>query len=282
MWDKLDTKDPNAVEQALQNIYTDIFPRIDPAFIARIFYWAIEYFHGCCPGYQAVDARYHDFEHTLQGTLCMGRLLHGRHRAGVTPVLTREMFELGVLAMLLHDTGYLKRASDVEGTGAKYTLTHVQRSTEFATQFLKSRGYKAQQIQAVRNMIRCTGVGVDLSSIPFQSELERRIGFALGTSDLLGQMAAEDYVDKLPILFAEFKEAAQFSLGPRDPRIDFASPQDLMSQTSIFWKDYVVPKITEDFQELYRFLEDAEGRNPYLERVQANLDRIQHQQSTPA
>ena len=45
------------------------------------------------------------FEHTLQRTVCMGRLLYARHRAGAAPALTQEAFELGVLAILLHDTG---------------------------------------------------------------------------------------------------------------------------------------------------------------------------------
>ena len=34
-----------------------------------------------------------------------------------------------------------------------------------------------------------------------QSELERVLGFALATADLVGQMAADDYVDKLPELY---------------------------------------------------------------------------------
>ena len=63
-------------------------------------------------------------------------------------------------------------------------------------------------------MIRCTGVNAALSVIPFQSEMEKVAGFALGTADLLGQMAAEDYVDKLPILYAEFAEAAALLQGP--------------------------------------------------------------------
>ena len=37
----------------------------------------------------------------------------------------------------------------------------------------------------------------------------RIVGFALGTADLLGQMAAPDYVDKLPVLYDEFVEAAR-------------------------------------------------------------------------
>src|SRR6185437_3386983 len=134
-----------------------------------------------------------------------------RHRAKAKPLLTQRMFELGLLAILMHDTGYLKQRGDTEGTGAKYTVTHVDRSADFAAQLLADKKFSKADIQAVQNMIHCTGVDAALSVIPFQSEEEKIAGFALGTADLLGQMAAEDYVEKLPVLYSEFAEATQFS-----------------------------------------------------------------------
>src|SRR5687768_6660290 len=126
------TKDPTAVAVEVQTAYRAMFPDADPLFVSRAFGWASECFTGRYDDYQAIDARYHDFEHTLQGTLCLARLLHARHRAGSQPQLTRRMFELGLIAILLHDSGYLKKRGDSEGTGAKYTITHVARSAEFA------------------------------------------------------------------------------------------------------------------------------------------------------
>ena len=70
-----------------------------------------------------------------------------------------------------------------------------------------------EDILAVQNMIRCTGVNVKLDTIQFQDEAERITGFSLGTADLLGQMAAADYVDKLPVLYSEFAEAARYNEG---------------------------------------------------------------------
>ena len=141
----------------------------------------------------------------------MARLLRNRHDTNAEPRLTRRMFELGMLAILMHDTGYLKKQGDTEGTGAKYTLTHVDRSIQFAGELMLGHDYPVEDILAVQNMIRCTGVNVKLDSIQFQDDLERIAGFALGTSDLLGQMAAADYVDKLPILYSEFAEAARYN-----------------------------------------------------------------------
>jgi hypothetical protein len=133
MFPLVDTKDPAAVGAEVQAAFLGMFPGADPLFVPRAFGWAIEAFTGNYADYQAVDARYHDFEHTLQGALCMARLLQGRHRANGQPPLTARLCRLGIVAILLHDTGYLKKRDDLAGTGAKYTATHVPRSAEFRT-----------------------------------------------------------------------------------------------------------------------------------------------------
>src|SRR5215469_17653946 len=112
------TKDPTAVEVEVQAAYLSMFPRGDLLFVPRVFGWVLECFTGNYRDYQAVDARYHDLEHTLQGTLCMTQLLQARHRTPETPRLTNTYFELGILAILLHDSGYLKKRNDRQGTGA--------------------------------------------------------------------------------------------------------------------------------------------------------------------
>jgi len=244
--------------------------------VPRVFGWAIECFTGGYRDYQAVDAQYHNFEHTLQGTLCLARLLRGRQLAGVQPRLTQRMFQLALLAILLHDAGYLKRRDDTQGTGAKYTVTHVERSAEFAEALLTDKGFNASEIETVQNMIRCTGVDAKLNSIPFQSELEKTVGFALATGDLLGQLAAEDYVEKLPILYGEFAEAAKFSNDERHFVASFSSAADLIERTPSFWEDYVQPKLKRDFGGLYQFLNEPypSGRNEYLERIEKNIERV--------
>jgi len=87
----------------------------------------------------AIDAHYHDLEHTLQGVLCMARLLRRRAALNLSPAIPQRTFELGMLAILTHDTGYLKKLGDSGGTGAKYTLIHVDRSIEFAGEFMRSQ-----------------------------------------------------------------------------------------------------------------------------------------------
>src|SRR5437870_5715455 len=282
MYPQVDTKDPAAVEKEVQAAYLMMFPQAGRSFVPTALGWLKDCFAGKYRDYQASDARYHDLEHTLQGTLCMARLLHGRHQAGAKPGVNQRLFELGLLAILLHDTGYLKKKDDAGGTGAKYTLTHVTRSVQFAEQFLEEKGITLKEIRTAQNMIRCTGVNANLSLIPFQSEVEKIVGFALGTADLLGQMAADDYVEKLPVLYAEFEESARFYEGKMALSSEFSSAGDLVRKTPDFWTKYVLPKIHNEFWGLYRFLNQPHpnGPNQYLQRVEANIEKVRRQLAT--
>lgn len=270
------TKNPAAVEAEVQSAYRACFPAGEAEFVPRVFGWAIQCFSGRHADYQAIDAPYHDFEHTLQGTLCMARLLRGRHLAGTRPPVSEHYFQLGILAILLHDTGYLKKRGDNEGTGAKYTITHVSRSTDFAAEFLRGKGFPARDILAVQHMISCTGVDSVLSTILFQNEEEKIVGHALGTADLLGQMAADDYVDKLPVLYHEFAEAARFSHDNKSFVAMYSSAEDLTRKTAGFWEKYVQPKLERDFDGLHHFLNlpYPGGPNDYVLRIEANIQRL--------
>jgi hypothetical protein len=284
MFPVVDTKNAKVVQEEIHSIYRSMFPSGDLSFLPRAFEWAIDCFRGRYANYQPIDARYHDLEHTLQGTLCFARLLQGYHRTKVEPLLTEKMVQLGFLAILLHDTGYLKTRDDIEGTGAKYTLIHVNRSCEFADRLLAEKGYSDNDIRAVQNMIRCTGVNVDLAKIPFGSEEERILGYSLGTADLLGQMAADDYIDKLCILFLEFEESARFNSGKFTAAGAFSSVEDLRNKTPMFWERYVLPKITRDFRGLFRYLGRpvAQDDNYYLVRIRSNLERLQRELQSAA
>ncbi|MDB6064375.1 MAG: hypothetical protein JWR26_583 [Pedosphaera sp.] len=279
MYPPVVTSDPAAVLVEVQAAYLGMFPRGDKRFAPKIFRWVTDCFNGRYADYLPIDAQYHDFEHTLQGTLCLARLLHGRHQAGVGPRLTAKLFELGLLAILLHDTGYLKRKGDVTGTGAKYTVTHVDRSADFATGLLKMKRFRASEIQVVQNMILCTDSNLPLAHIPFQSELERIVGFALSTADLLGQMAADDYVPKLPVLYSEFAEAARHPHEKTHPIARFSSASDLMEKTPAFWKVHARRRLEHECGGLYRFLNQPypAGPNDYIDRIEANMNRLKRQ-----
>ncbi|NGO38575.1 hypothetical protein G4L39_04060 [Limisphaera ngatamarikiensis] len=270
------SRDPHAVAAVVQAAYAEMFPEGDPLFVSRVFGWAVQAFRGELPGYQPADTGYHDLEHTLQETLCFARLLLNWHRAGSEPRLTRRCFELGLVAVLFHDTGYLKRSGDTEGTGAKYTLVHVRRSAEFARVFLEGRGYPEEDIRAVENMILCTGADAEPAQLPFGDESERLVGCALGTADVLAQMAAEDYLEKLPALYEEFAEAAAYVRDPESYVASYRSSEDLLRRTPSFWTDWARPRLEREFRGLYRYLSDPypDGPNEYLERIEAHMERL--------
>ena len=272
----IDTRDAVAVEDEVHSIYANLFPGTASEFVRTAFGWAARCFAGGHPDYLPIDARYHDLEHTMQGALCLARLMRGLHAADAAPALTVRAFELGIVAILFHDTGYLKARSDTEGTGAKYTAVHVGRSAAFAESFLAPKGFKPTEVRAVQNMINCTGISTDLQAIEFQSEQERTLGYALGTSDLLGQMAAPDYIEKLPVLYQEFAEAARNAPAGSTHLSAYRSAGELMRNTPVFWEKYVLPKINGDFQGLYTFLghPHPDGPNEYLLRIEANIERL--------
>jgi hypothetical protein len=97
-------------------------------------------------------------------------------------------------------------------------------------------------------------------------------------------MAAEDYIDKLGILFSEFEESAHYNQGKFSGAGAFASVEDLRTKTPVFWEKYVLPKINGDFRGLYRFLGRpvAQGENEYVQRIRQNLERLQRELQSAA
>lgn len=288
MFRPTNTRDAGAVLRVCGAVWQSITHSPDSEFLVRAFAWLEATFAGDNPAFEPLDTRYHDLEHTMQGTLCLARLLEGWHQAPGIPALNPRAVRLGLVAILLHDTGYLKRRGDHLGTGAKFTPIHVQRSAEVAAEWLPSQGFSAADIAEVQSMIRCTGVSAEVRTLQFASDLTRRVGCALATADLLGQMAATDYVDRLPSLFEEFAEAA----ARPDPAVpattvgmqSFRSAAELIARTPEFWRDHVRPRLDGEFEGVHRYLNHPwpEGPNEYLIRIEANLERIRRSSPTSA
>ncbi len=76
--------------------------------------------------------------------------------------------------------------------------------------------------------------------IPFQNNEEGIKGYALRTADILGQMSADDYIKKVPILYNEFVEA--YRLQGLDKKTNRGSsrpekPDDLTRSTPAFYEN---------------------------------------------
>ena len=83
-------------------------------------------------------------------------------------------------------------------------------------------------------------------------------------------------LEKLPVLYEEFVEAARFAGQTSKMAAGFSSAEDLIRKTPGFWEKYVRPKIERDFQGLFHFLANPlpDGPNYYLRCVEDNIERL--------
>jgi len=231
-------------------------------------------FAGRYSEYQAMDTDYHDITHTLQASLCLVELIHHRHFSDASPRLDADDFRRALIAVLFHDIGYLKTVDDTEGSGAKYTHLHEQRSCDFARVFLAQRDWAEDDIRFVEHLISSTGPQADFAKIEFGSEIERVLGQAVCTADYIGQMSDPNYPERLEILFNEFAESYRYQQIPHD-EWPFASYEALLRSTPDFWGFFVQPKLNAECAGLWAHLEHpVTGENPYMESVEQNLATV--------
>ena len=233
-------------------------------------------FAGDHPDFEAIDAPYHDLDHTLRATACYTDLVVKNLQTPDYGPMPIEIAELGFIAILFHDTGYLKNKGDLNGTGAKHAFQHVDRSQIFAKEWMLQNGFEQQAVAEVQSMIQTTDFSKQTSPITFSSSAHQLAGCMVGTADLLGQMASPDYIDKLPLLHQEMMEALQQDQTAGVPIEIPQSPQDLLRLTPSFFSDYVIPKLQNDYQNVLRLLNNPypDGPNPYLEQIQRHLESV--------
>jgi len=244
---------------------------IDARFVEKLLNLVDGLFAGRVWNYQPIDLRYHDLAHTAQASRCFLAHAEGYLSAESIAEVPREL-ELGFAAILLHDSGFLKARGDDSGSGAKYTHCHVLRSAALAASLLPPLEFTRAAVDDVVGMIRCTGLNGRPEQMSFGGNLARVTACMVATSDYLGQMAAPDYVEKLPLLFAEFEEADDYVQVPRAKRM-FKSARELVSGTPGFWRGFVRPRLENEFRGVFRYLDLGSGHNPYLEAVERNVAR---------
>ena len=265
----------SAVGKILNASYARMFPGKIPTIGRQALHDVELMFNGRYLDYQANDMPYHNLEHTLRVLVCYNDIMEGRHNAGIEPHLGARQFELGVIAVLFHDTGYLKLRADRKGTGAKYTFTHVLRSCSFASSYLPALGVSLAELNSVLAMIRCTAFTQDSRHFHFQEPIEGITGCAVATADYLAQMAAPDYPGSLKNLFAETEESDNYARIPARQR-RYHSHAELVADTPAFWAGFVRPRLEDELLGVHRFLATPypDGANPYIEAVEANIEKI--------
>lgn len=214
----------NLFEEVL-TIVSLIIPDFSQELISSIYQDILNLFNGKYFGYQKCDTEYHDQRHTEECLLVMARLIHGNSLNGC--FFCEKDINLGLLSALMHDTGYIKAHNEGTETGGKFTLVHIDRSIKFMTEYLTQRQFSLNDILFCANCLKCTGLTVKINEIKFISPENELMGKILGTADLIGQMADPFYLEKLPNLFKELKEAGITM---------YSDELDLLEKTPGFWE----------------------------------------------
>ncbi len=193
------------VSQEVENIFCSWYNEKYFEKIRKAFQLTYLLFNGKFPGYKACNTEYHNFGHTIDALIAAVRILDGYNFSA--KIMDVNIAKNLILACLLHDTGYIQEKDDNEGTGAKYTKNHVERSISFLYRNRDFYSISIDEADEIANYISSTGLNVVWEKIKFKSEEERIAGAIMGTADLLGQMADRKYLEKLLFLYYEFKEA---------------------------------------------------------------------------
>lgn len=242
-----------------------INPHYDFHFAKTAFDDVVRLFQGDYLGFQEVQTLYHDLHHTLDVFLCAVRLMHGVHHSGTR--LTDDEITMIIMASLMHDVGYAQLLDDETGTGAQYTLNHVDRSIEFMKEYVADQRFPQAFVTPLECMLLCTNPALTISEIDFPDERTRLLGQIVSTADLTGQMADRTYLEKLLFLYLEFKEA---NFG------DYKSAHDLLIRTRQFYTS-IQKKLDIDLGGIYSkltfYFKDKFNveRNYYLESIEKNI-----------
>jgi hypothetical protein len=269
--------DPRAVQREVCRLLRRAYPKVNLAPVRKAFDTFTHIYSGTLPGYHGCDTWYHDAQHSLDCTLAMARLLDGHERRAGRARLGHRRARLGVISALFHDVGYIRRTEETQfRNGAELTLCHVTRSGDFLAEFLPTIGFKAEA-QLARRLVHFTGYEMPLDAIRVADPKDRRLGYLLGTADLMAQMADRNYPEKCrDFLYHEFVACGLAGADqPGKPKPIYSSPDDLLRKTPEFARKIFRERLDGYFEGAYRYVEDHfGGANPYLAEIRRHIDFI--------
>jgi putative nucleotidyltransferase with HDIG domain len=266
-----------AVRQAVQTIFKSLYPKssIKANALKNYFEATQALFKGKSPLLKKTNTPYHNFQHTLQVTLCAARIIEGAMRTHAI-IISPKNFNKVILASLLHDIGYLQNKNDRNGTGAKHTHHHEMRGALIAGQYLMEQKIPACSIISIQRLILASSTQYPLKHIFFQNTTELFLAKCLCTADLIAQFSDPQYPEKLHFLEKEIQEANAFLT-------DYPSlkkpekPNNILKMTQTFWNNTLKKRLIKDCSSVYKFLNRPYHTpyNPYLKAVEKNLTIIQ-------
>ena len=264
--DIVDLGSPDCVLDEVRVIISKSFPKIDFDHLDMVHADILKLFTGEYPGYKECTTGYHDLRHTLDVFLAMARIIHGASLQG-RAFEDRDVM-LALVSALLHDTGYIQKDDDVDGTGGKYTLTHVKRSVEFMKRYFADNGFPDEDTLKAEHMIETTSLAADFEKIPYASKEISVLAKMLFASDLLGQMADRTYLEKLHLLYYEFIEG---------DITEFSDEEALLRETVKF-SEVMLVRIMGEVESVSGYLQSHFkarcniNRDLYMESIERNVN----------
>jgi len=278
---RVNVEDPLHVGGSVIGLLAARYPGADLAALSHAFADTQALFRGAYPGYLACDTLYHDLRHTLDVSLAMARLINGHDRTHPeSERLGPRRAMLGVIIALLHDAGYMRRASEHDvGNGAVFTKVHVSRSADFLARYLPTIGFAAEADVAAR-LVHFTGYEFEVEDIDVADPKDRLLGYMIGTADLIAQMSDRSYLEKCrDFLYDEFVWggiAREKLLDGREV-VTYRSAEDLIRKTPDYYQNVARKRIDEKLGSVDRYATaHFDGSNPYESAIAHTMVFLRH------
>jgi hypothetical protein len=219
-------------------------------------------------------------QHVLDVTLAMARLIDGHEQCHHEDApISARLAVTGIACALFHDSGYIRHRNDSRhSNGAEYTRIHVSRSSKFMSEYLPTVGLD-YAVPVCQRIVHFTGYEVNAADIEVPSQVERTLGWLLGTADLIAQMADVAYLEKCrDELYPEFVEGGMAGEGGQYTKtgIIYRSPAHLMQSTPNFIRSAIQVRLDGYFHSYYRYAaHHFGGPNLYMEAIEANCRRLE-------
>jgi hypothetical protein len=153
----------------------------------------------------------------------------------------------------------------------------VSRSAQFLSRYLPTIGL-ANWVPVAAQIVHFTGYEVPFEQIRLDDIRDRRVGHLLGTADMLAQMSDRCYLEKCrDRLYPEFVlggvAVSRSEAGTL--KVTYGSGLDVLRQTPQFFAETMRTRLDGEFNGAYRYLDAMyNGRNPYMEAIERNLDYL--------
>ncbi len=267
----------DTISDEVKKIYSDNYPGSAYLPIENSLKLINELFKGNFAGYRSCNTDYHNFEHTLEVFLTASRLIDGYNSENFA--LNDGTARNILTAALFHDTGYLQYSWDNQGTGAKFTISHVERSVDFLKTNFAAFSLDSADVDEIGEIIRSTRLDSNLKSVSKHPDNLSHACAIMSTADLIGQMSNRAYLEKLLFLYYEYKEAGISG---------FDTEFDILRKTKYFYKS-VMEHINEKNMDIVKYarahfrIRYSIDRNLYIDAMEKQmnyLDRIIENEST--